>query len=209
MGGTMVRSLTAAALMLAMGSPAWAQDILFSEPTIGFTGAGPAESAGPKALSPEFGIRAGYFKVRDADDGAWFGGVQLRIPLSEMFAVEGAVEFHASDFEDGEIEVVQYPLQASLLVFLMPQSGPISPYVLAGVGWYYTVIDFSGSLSGFDGDTEHMFGGHLGAGVRALVGPSMALSADLRYIFLEPDGDNLEDEDFDTIQLSLSLSFLF
>ena len=207
MRGILAGSL-AAAMLVAMGSTAWAQEISFDKPTIGFMEAGPVEWA-PKTLSPEFGIRAGYFKIRDADDGAWFGGAQVRFPLSEMFAVEGAIEFHAADFEDGEIEVVQYPLQASLLLFLMPQSAPISPYVLGGVGWYYTVVDFSGSLSGFDGETDHWFGGHIGAGARALVGHSMAASADVRYIFIEPDGHNLEDENFDTFQISLSLSFLF
>jgi len=204
----MNRCLMTMAFAAAMGSAAWAQEITPHHPTIGFIDAGPVEAA-PKPLSPEFGIRAGYFKVRDADDGAWFGGVQVRVPLSEMFAVEGAIELHTSEFEDGEIEVVQYPLQASLLLFLLPQSGPISPYVLGGVGWYYTITDFSGSLSGVDGDTEHWFGGHLGAGARALLGRSLSASADVRYIFLEPDGHNLEDENFDTFQISLSLSFLF
>jgi hypothetical protein len=200
--------ILAAVAAVAMGSTAWAQEAAFGDPVLGFIGADAVEKA-PKLLSPEFGIRAGYFKVRDADDGAWFGGVQVRIPLSEMFAIEGAIELHTTEFEDGEIEVVQYPLQASLLLFLMPQSAPISPYVLAGVGWYYTIVDFSGSLSGFDGDTDHWFGGHIGAGARALVGKSMAASADVRYIFIEPDGNNLEDENFDTFQISLSLSFQF
>jgi hypothetical protein len=203
-----MRCLPAMALAVAMGSTAWAQDITFNDPLLGFTSAGPVEAA-PKALSPEFGIRAGYFKPRDADEAAWFGGVQVRLPLSEMFAVEGAFEVHAADFEDGTIEVVQYPLQASLLLFLAPQSSPISPYVLAGVGWYYTITDFSGSLSGVDGDTEHIFGGHLGLGARAILGSSIALSADVRYIFLEPNGDQLEDEDFDTFQIAFSLSYMF
>jgi hypothetical protein len=37
----------------------------------------------------------------------------------------------------------------------------------------------------------------------------MTASADLRYLFLEPDEDALQDEDFDSIQLVLSLSFPF
>lgn len=204
----MKRCLLAMAFAVATGSAAWAQGVTFSDPVLGFTGAGPAEWA-PKALRPEFGLRAGYFKVRDADDGAWFGGVQVRIPLNERFAVEASVEIHATEFEDGEIEVLQYPLQASLLFFLMPQSAPLAPYLLAGVGWYYTVVDFSGTLSGFDGETDHWFGGHIGFGARMMVGSSMSVNGDLRYIFIEPDGDNLEDENFDTIQISLGLSFEF
>ena len=54
-----------------------------------------------------------------------------------------------------------------------------------------------------------MFGAHLGFGARFALGGTATASADLRYIFLEPDEDALNDEDFDTIQLVLSLSFPF
>jgi len=99
-------------------------------------------------------------------------------------------------------------VQASLLVNLLP-SAPVCPYVLGGLGWYYTTIDFSGSLSGVDSETDSIFGAHLGFGARLSLGGTTTLSADLRYIFLEPDDDQLEDEEFDTIQLALALSFPF
>lgn len=204
----MARNLAAAAFVMAMGSAAWAQEVKFSEPQLNFMDAHPIEWA-PKAFGPEFGLRAGYIKERDADDGTWFGGVQLRMPLTPMFSLEGSIEFHSSEFSDGEIEVVQYPVQASLLFFLMPDAPAVKPYLLGGLGWYYTTIDFSGSLSGVDSETDSMFGAHLGFGAQFSLGGSMTASADLRYIFLEPDDENLDDEDFDTIQLVLSLSFPF
>ena len=203
----MVRNLATVALVVAMGSSAWAQEITFSDRKLDLTGAGPAEWAAKSHSGPEFGLRAGFIKPRDADDGTWFGGVQLRVPLTSVLAVEGSIEFHTSEFVDGDIEVVQYPVQASLLVFLMPES-QVCPYVLGGLGWYYTRFNFSGSLSGIDSDTESMVGAHLGFGVRIALGGAN-LSADLRYIFLEPDEDALQDEDFDTIQLVLSLGFPF
>jgi len=174
----MARILAALAMVTAMGSAAWGQDVAFEDP-----------------------------KLRDADDGTWFGGVQVRVPLTPNLAIEGSIEFHASEFADGDIEVVQYPVQASLLVFLMPDA-PVCPYVLAGLGWYYTTTEFSGSLSGVDSETDSLVGAHIGFGAKFALGGATA-SADLRYIFLEPDNDNLNDEDFDSIQLVLSLSFPF
>ena len=201
----MARNLAAVAMVVAMGTTAWAQEEV-REPQVNFTDFEPVEWA-PKAFGPEFGLRAGYIKPRDADDGTWFGGVQVRVPLTSVLAVEGSIEFHTSEFADGEIEVVQYPVQASLLVFIMPEA-PVCPYILGGLGWYYTTTDFSGSLSGIDSETDSLVGAHLGVGARFALG-SMTASADLRYIFLEPDDDNLDDEDFDTVQLVLSLSFPF
>ena len=202
----MSRILTAMALAVAMGTTAWAQEVQFRDPDLNFRGAEKTELI-PGAPGPEFGLRAGYIKPRDADDGTWFGGVQLRVPLTSVLAVEGSIEFHTSEFADGDIEVVQYPVQASLLVFLMPDA-QVCPYILGGLGWYYTTTDFSGSLSGIDSETDSLVGAHLGFGARVMMGGA-TLSGDLRYIFLEPDDDNLDDEDFDTIQLVLSLSFPF
>jgi len=206
----MRRNLAALVMVAAMGSAASAQD-----PVLDLSLLGGAPTAGETiTLSklipmPEFGLRAGYLKQRDADDGTWFGGVQLRVPLTEVFTVEGSIEFHSSEFNDGDIEIIQYPVQATLLLFPMPSSTTISPYVLGGLGWYYTTVDFSGSLSGVDSETESIFGAHLGFGARVSLGGTTTLSADLRYIFLEPDDDQLEDEEFDTIQLALALSFPF
>lgn len=205
----MARILGALILAVAMGSTAWAQEVRFEEPKLAFTDTVPEslDSAPILLGGPEFGLRAGYLKPRDADEGTWFGGVQLRAPFTSVLAIEGSIEVHSSEFSDGDIEIIQYPVQASLLVFLMPES-PVCPYVLGGLGWYYTTTEFSGSLDGIDSETESLFGAHLGVGARFSLGGATA-SADLRYIFLEPDEDALEDEDFDTIQIVLSLSFPF
>src|SRR5262245_45136267 len=204
----MARILWGLALAMAMASTAWAQEqeIKFEDPKLNFTDAGEAEKALP-LIGPEFGLRAGFIKPRDADDGTWFGGVQLRVPLGPVIALEGSFELHASEFENGDIEVLQYPVQASVLVFLLPDA-PVCPYVLAGLGWYYTTVEFSGSLDGIDSETDSTVGAHLGFGARFALG-GMTASADLRYLFIEPNEDALEDENFDSIQLVLSLSFPF
>lgn len=205
----MARNLAALMMVAAMGSAASAQD-----PVLDLSLLSGAPKAGetitlPGIPMPEFGLRAGYLKQRDADDGVWFGGLQVRVPLTEVITIEGSIEFHSSEFNDGDIEVIQYPVQATLLLFPLPSSTTISPYLLGGLGWYYTTVDFSGSLSGVDSETESIFGAHLGFGARVGLGGTMTLSADLRYIFLEPDDDQLDDEEFDTIQLALALSFPF
>jgi len=203
----MRRNLAALVMAAAMGSAASAQD-----PVLDLSLLSDAPKAGetitlPGVPMPEFGLRAGYLKQRDADDGVWFGGVQVRVPLTEVFTIEGSIEFHTSEFNDGDIEVIQYPVQASVLVFLLPSS-PVCPYVLGGLGWYYTTVDFSGSLDGVDSETDSTVGAHLGFGARFDLG-GLTASADLRYLFIEPNEDALEDENFDSIQLVLSLSFPF
>jgi hypothetical protein len=121
---------------LASAARAQSQDVIFEEPNLAFSSAGPVEleSAPRLHMSPELGLRAGYFKPRDADDGEWFGGVQLRLPLAPSLALEGSIELHSSDFADGDIEVIQYPVQATLLVFLFPRrpSAHISSAAWAG-----------------------------------------------------------------------------
>jgi len=206
----MSRNLAAGLLVLAMGSAAWAQEevSLSRDPALTFMGGGEVEFI-PKIPLPELGLRVGYLKERDADKGTWFAGVQIRYPLTDMFTLEGSIEFHTSDFADGEIEVITYPVQASVLIFPLPKTPMIAPYVVAGLGWYYTTVDFSGSLSAFDSQTESMFGAHIGFGAKMSLGGASTVSADLRYIFLEPNSDELKDEQFDTIQLVLSISFPF
>jgi hypothetical protein len=194
--------LVAAALLGGGASIARAQDLSFYDPSALATVFEPesTESA-MKEGGIAFGLRAGYLVAKDADDGTWFGGIQVRVPLGDMFAVEGSIDIHASDYEDGDIELIQYPVQASLLWFILPKA-QLCPYLLAGFGLWYTTVDFSGSFSSEDSTTDSMFGVHVGGGVRL-----GAFSADLRYHFLEPNEDALEDEEFDTFQIVLSYSF--
>jgi opacity protein-like surface antigen len=204
----MVRIVLATMMALAAAPAAWAQEevrVDFKDPVILHT---MAESLDRDRFGPEFGIRAGYIKPRDADEGTWFGGVQLRIPLATSLAIEGSIEFHSSDFDDGDVEVVQYPVQLTLLFYLFPDS-PFCPYLLGGFGWYYTRVSFDDEFGNSEDDTDNFFGGHLGVGVRFGIGKSLVLNVDVRYIFAEPNEEELEEEDFDSIQLVLALSFPF
>jgi opacity protein-like surface antigen len=68
-------------------------------------------------------------------------------------------------------------------------SGPVELYAGAGLGFYwiqeYQVVEGSFFSGGFLSHDE-VVGAHAGAGAQVRVTPSMHLSADLRYTFVEP-----------------------
>jgi opacity protein-like surface antigen len=157
------------------------------------------------------GPAAGYLKVRDADRGTWFGGVQARLHLAPFLAVEGSITFHRDEFQDGDVEVTQYPVQVTALLFPFPHS-PFRPYALAGGGWYYTHFEYSGLFSVFEDETDSIFGFHVGAGAELHLGPGAFLFADFRWVFLdEPntDNSNIRKEKFDYGQVTLGLGIKF
>ncbi|HEX7897008.1 MAG TPA: outer membrane beta-barrel protein [Planctomycetota bacterium] len=154
---------------------------------------------------------AGYLKARDADRGTWFGGVNLRLRFARIFAIEGSITAHTDSFQDGDIDVVQYPVQVSALLFPIPDS-PIEPYGVFGAGWYYTRYEFDGPLSGLEDETDRDFAFHAGAGLQVELGPSFAVFADFRWVFLdEPgvDNGNLDEEEFDFGMVTIGGSFSF
>jgi opacity protein-like surface antigen len=165
----------------------------------------PAEDdkVSPFSLGPS----GGYLRVKDADRGTWFGGVQARLRLG-VFAAEASITFHQNHYEDGDVVVTQFPLQLTAFLYIIPV-GPIRPYVLGGVGWYRTRIDYSGVFSAIPDDHQNIFGEHLGAGAEVFLGPRVSLNADVRYIFLNPDTDQVIGQDFNYWQIAFGLNFLF
>jgi outer membrane protein W len=135
---------------------------------------------------PGFGIgpRGGFYDARDGDEGTFTGGLQARMRVLPFLAVEGSVDYHQSNFDDGAIEVRTYPLMVSGLLYVFPNPA-FSPYLLAGVGWHFQDIEFEA------GGTErsNQFGGQAGAGFDVPLGTRTTLNADVRYIFLDFDDD--------------------
>jgi outer membrane immunogenic protein len=157
-----------------------------------------------------FGPAAGYIRVRDADRGTWFGGVQARVRFLRYLGIEGSITFHKDEFADGDVEVTTYPVQVTALLFPFPDS-PVEPYALFGAGWYYTRFDFDDSIGGGD-ETDRNFGFHVGAGAQIEIGNQLYVFGDFRWIFMdEPGVDNsdIEDEEFDSWQVTLGLSIRF
>lgn len=135
------------------------------------------ESAGSRG-GLSLGARGMYFKPLDADTGNWSGGAQVRLHLGGTFAVEGSADLRQDRFGDTVVDLI--PVQASLLAYLFPGK-PVSPYLLAGAGWYYTHIKAG---SPFDDRTDHRFGPHAGAGLQLWLNKIWSLDGSYRYVWL-------------------------
>lgn len=162
------------------------------------------------AREAEFSLGAavGFLDSRGADRGTWFAGVQGRLHFLKYFAAEGAITFHEDRYESGDVHVTQYPVQVSGMIYPFPE-GEFRPYALAGVGWYYTRITYTGTFTGITNQTDHTFGEHAGAGLEIRLGPSTSIDADLRYIWLNPSSRVVNRSDFDYWQVTGGINFFF
>ncbi len=159
-------------------------------------------------LKTSIGPAAGYFKAKDADKGSWFGGAAVRLNFTEMFAGEASLVFRQDKFADGDITVTSYPVQVSGMV--MPPLGAlggVQPYALAGFGWYYSTVTFSGALDGTPSDTTSDPGIHAGAGVQLNLGGSLIGYADFRYVWIDESSVGDVKENFDFWEVALGVNF--
>lgn len=141
-----------------------------------------ADLGGVDAGRFSIGGRGTYF---DSDDfgSSWYGGAQIRFHVLDMLALEGSADYRRQTLNKdtpAETKVHTYPVQASLLLYLLPNSS-VSPFVLGGGGWYYTSIDGPGGFS----DTQNRFGPHLGGGVEVYLSKQLSVDATYRYVWIE------------------------
>ena len=141
------------------------------------TAAFAGDGVGDNAFS--IGPRATYSTPKDADKGLWDPGVQARLHLSPALGLEASIDYRKNDF--GPLTTIKtYPVQASLLAYLIP-GGAVSPFLLGGVGWYYTQVDGPFGYS----NTSSRFGLHAGAGLEVMLNKSISLDGTYRYVWLE------------------------
>ncbi|HBW22046.1 MAG: hypothetical protein A2X28_09500 [Elusimicrobia bacterium GWA2_56_46] len=69
------------------------------------------------------------------------------------------------------------------LAYIIP-GGVVSPFLLGGVGWYYTQVNGPASFS----NTTSRFGLHAGAGLEVMLSKSLSLDGTYRYVWLESIG---------------------
>jgi len=210
--------VTAFLASLAVGEPDQPGDDLWTPPSYR-TYVSPTLDPDPEPKAPltladeevggfSIGPAGGYLKARGADRGTWFAGAQARLRILNILAAEASITFHQSRYEGGDVIVTQYPVQLTAMLYIIPV-GPVRPYILGGVGWYYTRIDYKDSLSAINDTTEHFFGVHLGAGVELMLGKSASLDADVRYIFINATNQQVINRDFNYWQVTFGLNFFF
>jgi hypothetical protein len=153
-------------------------------------GAAPCEAQG-------FGIGARMAMIKAETEGdiadpdaVRFTGAQIRLRPSPRMGIEVSLDRHAETFELLNEKVIDYPLQASLMLF--PATGAFSPYLLGGPGWYTHKIESTLS-DGDDSVSTRKFGWHAGFGAELLMGKHAGLHGDYRYTFLQ-FGDDDDDE---------------
>ncbi len=164
-----------------------------------------------------FGPKLGFYKAQDADEGSFYGGLQARFRLGAIVGIETSIEYSEGQkygIGDQTVTTSILPLTASLLLF-MPVNQYFSPYAVAGVGAYYTSYELSGIAEdlGFDFDDDSNFnlGYHLGFGTEIPITSNVALSADYRYLFLNPNTneESFDGADFNGNVITAGLMFYF
>jgi opacity protein-like surface antigen len=166
-------------------------------------------AADDEPASFSMGPEGGYLRAKGADRGTWFGGVKARLHLLRFLAAEASITFHQNRYNNDDVIVTQYPVQLTAFLYIIPV-GPIRPYILGGVGWYYTRTDYRDQLSISNSDTTHnYFGEHFGAGAEIMLSPRVSIDADIRYIFINATTNNVVDGDYNYWQITFGLNFYF
>ena len=155
-------------------------------------------------LSWSVGGHLGVASSFDSDDAAFLIGGHGRVRILPWLGAEGAVDFQTSQsYEGGDVDVTVFAIQASAL-FYLPVDWPVKPYGVAGVGLYIVDVTFSGALAARKDTTDLEFGFHIGAGAEYALTPTLALDADLRFIFISGSAAG---NDFNYLQFTVGVSF--
>jgi opacity protein-like surface antigen len=121
------------------------------------------------------GGRASYARPKDADSGSMSGGAQVRFHLTSVIALEGSGDYRQNEYGGTKVDVI--PAQASLLLYLAP-TWTASPYLLGGVGWYYTHVHGSGR-------SDNRYGPHAGGGLEVALHRHWSVDASYRYLWTQ------------------------
>jgi opacity protein-like surface antigen len=166
-----------------------------------------ADGDGLQASIPgvTFGGRAAYYRPKDADHGTLNGGAQLRLHLTSVLAVEGSADYRQNNYGSTTVDIV--PVQLSLMAYLIPNA-IVSPYILGGVGWYYTHVQGSST-------SQNRYGPHAGAGLEVALARNWTVDGSFRYMWTQsltaptttsPAGKNFSDNGF---MLTTALNYRF
>jgi opacity protein-like surface antigen len=147
------------ACVLAIATPAGAQ--VFIGPTIGY----------------DFGGDTGCPSLTDCQDKRLNIGVSVGA-MGNLLGVEVDLGY-APDFYGDAPALSSSVLTAMGNVMLVPNLGPVRPYVLAGLGLIKTHAELTTANIISGGDNQ--LGWDVGGGLMGFVGSHVGLRADLRY----------------------------
>jgi opacity protein-like surface antigen len=128
----------------------------------------------------EVGGHTSYYHSidKDADGRKWYGGAQFRYHMSPSWAWEVTADYRREHYKPGTAADT-YPVLGSIVAFPAPQ-WRVSPYGLAGAGWYLT---HTNGPSGFN-ETNGRFGPHAGAGLQAFIDEHWSIDGNWRYAWV-------------------------
>jgi opacity protein-like surface antigen len=138
-------------------------------------------------LGGRFSFVRGDDSVPNADSQRYLG-VAVRARLSPKTAIELALDYRSETDPTTTLTTKDVPIQASLLLY--PVRAALSPYLLAGIGWYsQTIEEASIGSSAPASVTTRKTGYHAGIGGELKLGAHAAAHLDYRYTFIGM-GDN-------------------
>ena len=129
------------------------------------------------------GPQVGYYRVQDADEGSFLGGVALRLKLAKSFGVEASINYRQENYVNNALTVRSWPIMVTGLIYALP-----IVYGAIGFGWYNTTLDYNqNKFTYLKDETTQKVGWHFGGGVELPIGSNSKLSGDIRYMFLNYD----------------------
>ncbi|HAM39443.1 MAG TPA: hypothetical protein DCP53_08650 [Elusimicrobia bacterium] len=175
---------------------------------IGLIGISLGQSSDISDTRFSIGPRISFYQPKDADSSTLYGGAQVRLGLLPSLKLEGSIDYRRSDF-GRYINIHVYPVQASVMAYLTPHS-IVSPFLLGGIGWYYTQIEGPFNFN----NTTNRFGVHAGAGLEVMLNDTLSLDGSYRHLWIENfisrdiTAINKEYEDSGSM-ITIGLNFLF
>lgn len=154
------------------------------------------------------------YNQTEIDSSRLFWGGHARLRVMKYLAGEVSLQRREDNFRvnDGLIKLETVPLQVSAIVYPLAML-PVSPYFVAGTGWYYLTATITGDLG-----LPYVFGQgsvkltenapHIGVGAEVFVGDHFSVGGDVRKIFLEFQ-TRLINYKFDAYFVNVAATFYF
>ncbi len=135
------------------------------------------------AASVNLGPQLGFYKARDADKGAFIGGVTCRLKFTPVLGAEASINYRQETYGKNAVTVRSWPVMATGLIYPFPYI-----YGAIGAGWYNLTFDYSQDrFPLFKDETTQKFGWHFGVGAEVPASKKIKLICDIRYVFLNYD----------------------